>query len=236
MHTILIFSFLASFIGTITGFGTSLILVPILSLRYSLPETFLFVGIVHLFGDFWKILIFRKGINLKLILLFGLPGILISFIAAYYVENIPNIILSKFLGGFLIADVLFILFHPKWKKPKSNINALVGGGLSGFFAGLTGVGGAVRSAFLSAYNLDKYVFLFTSGAIGVLIDSSRVIGYYKGGIKLLDFSITTLAFAVIISFFGALAAKKVVNIIPQKKFGSIVALLLFAVGIKYLLF
>ena len=44
---VVLLTFLAAFAGTVTGFGTSTILVPILSLWYPLPETLLFVGVVH---------------------------------------------------------------------------------------------------------------------------------------------------------------------------------------------
>jgi hypothetical protein len=55
--------FIASFAGTLTGFGTSTILVPFLSLWFSLPATLLFVGIIHWFGDIWKMIFFKKDIN-----------------------------------------------------------------------------------------------------------------------------------------------------------------------------
>jgi uncharacterized protein len=105
-----------------------------------------------------------------------------------------------------------------------------------FSSGIFGVGGAIRSTFLSAYNLDKSVFLFTSGAIGFLIDSSRLVGYFTGGIRLVDYSTTTLAVAVVISLVGAYIAKKFVHKIPQDKFRLVIALALLLVGIRYLLF
>ena len=233
---ILILTLIASSVGTITGFGTSTILVPALSLQYPLVETLLFVGIVHWFGDIWKMLFFKRGANWKLILLFGITGIVLSFIGAKLAGIFPEELLKKLLGGFLIAYVTFILANPKWKLPKTNANALVGGGLSGFFSGIFGVGGAIRSTFLSAYNLDKSVFLFTSGAIGLLIDSSRLAGYFSGGIRLTDYSMPTLIAAIIISLLGAYIAKLVVNKIPQDKFRLVIAIALFAVGIRYLIF
>ena len=69
-------SLFASSVGTLTGFGTSTIMVPVLLLRYSLPETLLFVGVIHWFGDIWKMIFFKKGIRWNLILGFGVPGII----------------------------------------------------------------------------------------------------------------------------------------------------------------
>jgi uncharacterized protein len=233
---ILTITFIASAVGTLTGFGTSTILVPTLSLQYSLTETLLFVGVIHWFGNIWKMLFFKRGANWRLIMLFGITGIVIGFIGARLAGVFPEDALKKLLGGFLIAYVIFIWINPKWKLPKTNTNALVGGGLSGFFSGIFGVGGAIRSTFLSAYNLDKSVFLFTSGAIGFLIDSSRLVGYFTGGIRLVDYSTTALTVAVVISLMGAYIAKKIVNVIPQDKFRLVIAIALFTVGIRYLVF
>lgn len=220
---VLVFILIASIVGTMTGFGTSTILVPTLSLQFPIAETLLFVGIVHWFGDIWKMLFFKRGANWKLIILFGITGIMVSFIGALLAGLFSEEILKRMLGGFLLVYVIFIWVNPKWKLSKNNTNALVGGGLSGFFSGIFGVGGAIRSAFLSAYNLDKSVILFTSGAIGFLIDSSRIVGYFFGGIRLTDYSIPILTAAVVISLIGAYIAKKIVNRISQDKFRFVIA-------------
>jgi len=44
---------------------------------------------------------------------------------------------------------------------------IAGGALSGFFAGIFGVGGAVRATFLTVFDLPKAAYLATSGSIAV---------------------------------------------------------------------
>jgi len=107
---------------------------------------------------------------------------------------------------------------------------------TGFFAGIFGVGGAVRSTFLSAFNLEKSVFLFTSGAIGLLIDSSRLTQYVLSKIMLDKSLLITLILCVPISLLGAYVAKRFVDKIPQKSFRFLIAGALFLVGIRYLVF
>ncbi len=51
----------ASGVGTLTGFGTSTIMVPVMVSFLSLSETLLFVGIIRWFGDVWKLTLFRRG-------------------------------------------------------------------------------------------------------------------------------------------------------------------------------
>ncbi|PLW95919.1 MAG: sulfite exporter TauE/SafE family protein, partial [Marinilabiliales bacterium] len=91
---IALLTILASGIGTITGFGTSTILVPILLFYLPLPETLLVVGVIHFSGDIWKMILFRKGFYWKLILTFGLTGIIASFLGARIVFSAsPEVLL-----------------------------------------------------------------------------------------------------------------------------------------------
>lgn len=232
--SLIILTLVASTIGTMTGFGTSTIMVPVLSLFLPLPLVLLFVGVIHWSGDIWKMLFFKKGFNWKLILLFGIPGIITSFWAARLPLTLPEELLQRSLGLFLVLYVAFLWFKPTWKMKPSNSNALLGGGLSGFFSGIFGVGGAVRSTFLSAYDLPKSVFLFTSGVIGLLIDSSRVTQYFISGTRVDGSLLLALVLCIPTSLLGAYFAKKLVDIIPQQSFRLFIAIALLLVGLRYL--
>jgi len=224
----------AAGVGTITGFGTSTIMVPVLSLWLPIPVTLLFVGVIHWFGDIWKMLLFRKGFSWKLVLWFGIPGVLVSFWAARLPLDLPEDLMKRVLGLFLVGYVVFLWLNRNWKIKPSNTTALLGGSLSGFFAAIFGVGGAIRGMFLSAFNLNKSVYIFTSGAIGFLIDSSRLTQYWLGGTKIAGLE-TALAICVPTSLIGAYLAKKVIDKVPQKSFRIVVAVALLLVGVRYLL-
>ncbi|MBI4094650.1 MAG: sulfite exporter TauE/SafE family protein, partial [Candidatus Liptonbacteria bacterium] len=114
--------------------------------------------------------------------------------------------------------------------------ALSGGALSGFFAGMFGIGGAIRSMFLSAFDLPKAVYIATAGAIGIMVDSTRIITYFTGGATLPKELWYGLLLFIPISFAGAQIAKKIVDKIPQNKFRMVVAVFLFVIGAKLVLF
>jgi len=97
----------ASGVGTITGFGTSTIMVPVLAGFLPLPQVLLLVGIIHWFGDIWKMLLFRSGVRWRLILLFGIPGLIATALAGMLVFRAPETLLSRVLGGFLLAYVVW---------------------------------------------------------------------------------------------------------------------------------
>ena len=227
---------LGSTVGTLAGFGTSTVMVPILSLFYPFPLVLAFVGIIHWFGDIWKILLFKKHFKLKLILLFGLTGIITSFIGAKIVFFDLPFNLKRLLGIFLIIYVCFLFWKPKFSLPKSSKHQVLGGIFSGFFAGLFGVGGAIRSTFLTAFNFPKGVYLVTSGAIAFLIDSTRLITYFSEGVNLPSNLKYGFFIFVPISFIGAKIAKSFIDKIPQQKFRKIITMFLFLVGLKFIVF
>lgn len=233
---IALLTILAGGIGTLTGFGTSTVMVPILLFFLPLPQTLLLVGVIHWFGDIWKIVFFKKGLNWKLILTFGIAGIAGSFLGASIIFSVSEKLLSQILGGFLVTYVLFLFLKPKFKIPKGTITALSGGGLSGFFAGIFGVGGAVRGVFLSVFDLPKAVYISTAGTIALFIDSTRIITYLLNNVTLENQFLWGFLLFIPASFIGAGVAKKIVDRIPQSKFRMVITAFLFLVGIKFLLF
>jgi hypothetical protein len=61
-------AFFAATIGTITGFGTSTLMIPVLAIFLPPVEAIFLVAIIHWFGDVWKVTLFRKGFVLVSIL------------------------------------------------------------------------------------------------------------------------------------------------------------------------
>jgi uncharacterized protein len=233
---ITILTIIAGGVGTLTGFGTSTIMVPVLLLFFPLTPTLLLVGIIHWFGDIWKIALFRQGVRWRLILLFGVPGVILTFLGARLVFSVSETLLSQILGGFLVAYVAFLFFNPSFKFKRNALTATTGGAFSGFFAGILGVGGAIRGAFLSAFDLPKAVYIATAGSIGLAIDTTRIGTYITGGTILPTNLLWGLLIFIPASFVGAHFAKKIVDKIPQKQFRMVVAVFLLLVGIKLLVF
>jgi len=199
-------------------------------------EAIFLVAIIHWFGNVWKIALFREGFDFRLVALFGLIGLATSFLGAYISLGANEQILLRLLGVFLAGYALFLIFQSKFKVPTGNVAALSGGALSGFFAGMFGIGGAIRSMFLTAFDLPKAVYIATAGAIGLLVDSTRIITYFTGGATLPEKLWWGLFLFIPVSFLGANIAKSIVDKIPQNKFRMVVAVFLFVIGAKLILF
>ena len=222
----------AVFVGTLSGFGASTIMVPVMALFFPLPIALFFVAIIHWFNDIWKMLLFKSGLRWRIILGFGATGVVASYLGASLSFRIPEDVLLRALGVFLLLYVAFIVKNPEWKLPEKRATAITGGFFYGLIAGAFGAGGAVRSAFLAAYNLPKAAYIFTSGAIGIMIDTTRIGAYFAGGTRLEESLLWGMAAFIPISLLGALIAQKTVARIPEKYFRLVVALFLALVAIK----
>lgn len=224
----------AAIVGTVSGFGISSIMIPVMVLYYPLQTVLLFVALIHFSGDIWKMLLFRKGFSWRLVLGFGIPGIALSYVGATVTIEVAPEFLEQLLGGFLIIYVIFLLLKKRWHVQRTGLTAVAGGSLSGLFAGLFGVGGAVRSAFLAAYDLPKETYIFVSGAIAMFIDITRIVRYFTGGMGLPEDLALMLFILVPLSLLGAWVAKKLVDRVPQNYFRLVIAVMLGIMGIKYL--
>lgn len=235
---IAVVTFAASIIGTMSGFGTSTILVSSLPLLLPmpLPQTLLFVGVIHVFADLWKMLLFRRGFDWGLIKGFGIPAVLASLIGAWITLGIAEDALIRAMGGALAAYGVFMLFRPAFRVPRRRGTAFVGGTASGFIAGLLGVGGPIRGAFLAAYDLPKAAYISTAGAIALVTDLVRVGTYAGGGIRMPGVYLSGLPFFIAVSLAGAIVAQRMVNVVPQAAFRMIIAAFLAVIGLKFLLF
>ena len=226
----------ASAVGTVTGFGTSTIMIPALLFYYPLPQTLLLVGIIHCAGNIWKMLFFHKGLQWRLLLLFGLPSILASYLGATLTSTFDEQLLLRILGTVFLLYTLFLFLHSSWKIPASTGTAVSGGIASGFLAGMFGVGGAVRGAFLRAFDLSKDAFIFTAAAIALVTDSTRLITYTVDQISLPPYLWYGMLIFLPLSLFGSWIGQRIVRQLSESGFRTIVALFLGLSGIKFLFF
>lgn len=225
----LVLSLFSEVLGTIGGFGSSVFFVPIAGLYLDFHSVLGITAIFHLSSNISKIALFRKGIDKKLLINFGIPAVLFVILGAWLSNKFDSKVLEFGLSIFLIVlSVLFLLFR-NWVIKPTKTNSLIGGGLSGFVAGLVGTGGAIRGMTLTAFNMEKEAFIATSALIDFAIDLSRSGVYvYNGYVHKHDLYL--IPFLLGVGFLGTYIGKKVLNYIPQQTFKTIVLFLILIIG------
>lgn len=224
---------LAEVVGTMAGFGSSTIFLPVTLFFYDFRTALVLVAIFHMSGNIGRIAFFRHGFDKKMLLRFGLPSVVLTLAGALLVQYISQPLLKFILGIFLIIYVILFLWKPQLKAKPGIRNSLIGGGLSGFFAGLIGTGGALRGAFLSSFNLEKSVYISTAAAISLAVDITRIPVYFSSGFLPREMLIY-IPFLFLVAIAGSFIGKKIVNKIPQKIFRKIVLICIGMVSIKFI--
>jgi uncharacterized membrane protein YfcA len=233
MYSILLFFILAlisEIIGTVGGFGSSVFFVPVAEFFFDFKSVLILTAIFHDFSNTSKLLLFRRHIDYKLLLLYGIPSTVFVIIGAYLSNYVQSRYNELILGIFLILFSTFVFLNPKFKLSISKISSIVGGSTAGFLAGLIGTGGAIRGMSLAAFNLEKNIFIATSAAIDFFVDVSRTIVYIRSGYYQ-PTHLLYLPFLLIVAFTGSWIGKKLLVKISQENFRKIVLGLLFLIGI-----
>ena len=229
-YVFLLLALVAEIIGTIGGFGSSVFFVPLGNFYFDFYSVLGMTAIFHLSSNLSKIFLFKKGLNKRLLLYIGLPSIVFVVLGGILSKFLNTYFLEIFLGIFLVGLSTFFLIKSKIIVPAKNKNAIIGGSLSGFSAGLLGTGGAIRGLTMAAFNLEKSVFIATSAFIDFMIDFSRTFVYYNNG-YIHKHDLKYVPFLLIIGLIGSFVGKKVLAYIPQSKFRRLSLYLILIIGI-----
>jgi uncharacterized membrane protein YfcA len=110
----------------------------------------------------------------------------------------------------------------------------LGGFISGFFGGLSGHQGALRSAFLSKTEIEKHVFIATSVSIAMIIDLVRVSSYFQmSNFENLPWKM--IVFGVFFALSGTFLGKRFFDKKQNVNIRLLVSVFLFLIGIALVL-
>lgn len=218
---------IASFLTFFSGFGLGTLLLPVFALYYPLPVAIALTAVVHLLNNLFKLSLVFKNINWNVALRFGIPSLLAAFAGAFALRKLSDAdvsVMSYFISGKefvitwpgLIIGFLIIIFSiVELSKKLSEMSfpqkyLFAGGLLSGFFGGLSGHQGALRSAFLLRLKLDKAAFIATGVVVACMVDLVRLSLYSRfEALEKANADYTLLFVTVLAAWGGAFVGNKI---------------------------
>ena len=176
-----------------SGFGLGTILMPVFSLFFPLEVAVASTAVVHAANSVFKVAVVGRLADIAIVLRFGIPAVCAAFVGAMllgYLSNFEELAgyslgpiqasvtpVKLSLGALMIAFAVFEL-APRLKQLQFDRKCLaLGGLLSGFFGGLSGHQGALRSAFLVKVGIGTEAFVGTNAVVGFLVDCARIATY-----------------------------------------------------------
>ena len=241
-------AFLVSILTFFSGFGLGTILTPAFMLFFPVELSIGLTGIVHFLNNLFKLFLVGKNSNKEILIRFGIPAVIAAFIGAWVLVQIPTsqvlysysafgkfveVSILKFTMALLFAFFAVLDLVPFLNNIQFGKKQLpIGGVLSGFFGGLSGNQGALRSAFLIKVGLSKEVFVATTVVISCFVDFTRL-SVYATNLKLSDLNTnaTLIIVATLAAFLGAFLGNKLLKKVTLQFVQTTVAILLILMSL-----
>ena len=246
-------AFLAAGLTMYSGFGLGTLMLPVFALFFPIEVAVVATALVHGANNVFKVTLLGRAADREVVWKFGLPAIIAAAFGAFALSwlaqsnsslsvEVNESVVSEvtpvklLIGVLMIAFALFELL-PRFRKLEFERRYLpLGGVLSGFFGGLSGHQGALRSAFLAKSGLSTERFVGSNAVIGFLVDLTRISVYVAlftaAGGHLADFSGWPLVITGAISAFGGvMLGKRYLHKVKISSVQTLVGILLFGVGL-----
>ncbi|MBM3182331.1 MAG: sulfite exporter TauE/SafE family protein [Chloroflexi bacterium] len=246
-------SLVVSALTLFSGFGLGTLLMPAFALFFPLEVAIGATAIVHLANNVFKLALVGKMADMKVVLKFAIPASGMAIVGALLLGYFSNmqpiaeyVLSGKTFSVTLIKLIIAVLiaifavleltpsfenltFHPRYIPP--------GGMLSGFFGGLSGHQGALRSAFLIRSGLKKEAFIGTTVVSAVVVDVSRLVAYgvtfFSQNIHIIrgQIGLGLIAAAILTAFAGSFIGSRLIKKITMHAVKLIVGILLLVLAI-----
>jgi hypothetical protein len=222
-------------VASVAGFGIGSLLTPALATATGAKLAVAAVSIPHLVGTsirFWRL---RRAIDWRIVGGFGVTsaagGIAGALLNAYATSRSLAIVFGSLL---VLAGASQLTGYAKRWRLRGTL-AWLGGALSGFFGGLVGNQGGIRTAAMLGFNVDKRQFVATTTAVALVIDFARVPIYLAVEAQGLSNLSGTIALATAGVVIGTLFGERLLAKVPEQRFRTVVGALLLLLGLSILI-
>ena len=241
-------AFVASGLTFFSGFGLGTLLLPAFAVFFAVELAVALTAVVHFLNGAFKLFLVWRHIDWDIVWRFGLLAIIGAFAGAGTLLRLSDAapIFSYSLFGRetevapvkLIVGLLLLFFACAELLPRLRGISFprqylpLGGLLSGYFGGLAGMQGALRSAFLVKAGLAKEAYVATGAAVAFLIDLSRLTIYSRLILKhRAEFDHVLLAAVVACAFLGATVGNRYLPKVTMTGIQNTVAVMLLLISI-----
>jgi uncharacterized membrane protein YfcA len=241
-------SFVTSLLTFFSGFGLGTILMPVFAIFFPIELAIALTGVVHFLNNIFKLSLVGLKADKQVVIRFGIPAFIAAFAGAWLLLRMTDLkpLYEYAIGARvftvtplkLIIAVLLIFFSvmevvPFFKNVQVGQDKLIFGGIvSGFFGGLSGHQGALRSAFLIKSNLSKEAFIATGIVIACMVDFSRLGVYITRFLDTgLEDNLALVIAATVSAFAGAYLGNRLLKKVTLRSVQIMVTIMIFILAI-----
>lgn len=176
--TLFVIAVLGGAVAGLSGFGIGSLLTPLLAARYGTKLAVAIVSVPHLVATAVRFRGLRRHLDKKVFLNFGILSAAGGLAGALLNAHANSPILTVVFGCLLLFAGISGLTGFVDRMRFGRRTAWAAGALSGFFGGLVGNQGGIRSAALLGFDIRKEALVATATAIGLIVDGARMPVYF----------------------------------------------------------
>jgi uncharacterized membrane protein YfcA len=249
-------AFLAAGLTMYSGFGLGTLMLPVFALFFPVEMAVVATALVHGANNVFKVALLGRHADREVVMRFGLPAIAAAILGALALgwiaqsgssvtievneQAVSQITPLKLVIGVLMIGFALFELLPRFQALEFDRRYLpLGGVLSGFFGGLSGHQGALRSAFLAKSGLTTERFVGSNAVIGFLVDLTRISVYLAlfaaagaGSERFGAWPLVIVGAAA--AFCGVMVGKRYLHKVTMRSVRTLLGMLLFAVGLALL--
>ena len=229
-----IVAFVAAAVASVAGFGTATMTIPFLSWIIGFKQAIILIAFFHGFSNLFKLIQLRQAVNIRLMLWYGIPTVITAIIGAYLLDIVAPKGIGLGIGVFMMLFAIYTLINPSRTLPENKYLLVTGGLISGFTAGLIGLGGAIRGAFLISTKIKKETYVATSASIALCTDIARSTTYIVQG-TLDSQYYWYIPVLFVVGFVGTRFGVRLLKWLPELTVKRIVLAILMLVSISFIL-
>jgi uncharacterized membrane protein YfcA len=227
----LLVAVLAGGVAAISGFGIGSLLTPLLALRYGTKLAVAIVSVPHIIATATRLLYLREHLDRKVFLDFGILSAVGGLLGALLNSRANSPALTIVFGCLLLLAGISGLTGLLGKLKMGRRTAWIAGAFSGFFGGLVGNQGGIRSAALLSFGMQKEAMVATATAVALFVDGARLPVYFvvetHGIVKAWTIILIAIVGVLLGTFWGVNLLRK----IPERLFPKLLSVLILALGI-----
>jgi uncharacterized membrane protein YfcA len=217
--------------AAVVGFGIGSLLTPLLAAELGTAVAVAAVAVPHALATALRCWRLRGAIDWPVLRRFGALSAVGGLGGALLYARLGNRPLTLALGALLVLTGIAGLteWSTRWRARGTWVWAL--GLLSGFFGGIAGNQGGIRSAALLAFDFPPVAFVATATATALLVDAARTPIYvWRAGGVLADLW-APIAVAAAGVLAGTLLGERVLLGLPPRHFRRVASGVILALGL-----
>jgi uncharacterized protein len=226
---ILLLGVVAGTVGGIVGFGSAVILMPMLVLQFGAKEAVPIIAIASICANASRAAVWWRDIAWRVNAVYCAAAIPFAVLGAHTMLALDARVVEGCLGGFL----LFAIPARRWLRAQGFVMPLwamapLGAGI-GFLAGLVATTGPINTPFFLAHGLSKGAFLGTEAVGSAVISITKIATF--GTLGALNAATLTAGSIVGLSLMlGSWIAKHLVDRIDGRHYQVVLEAMMLIAG------